>query len=478
MDNVAISPVTNKKEYSSGAPLPEREQWSKFESNRLLLGPRNQQFIHTLRFVTAGILAIYTPWVWVAVWLAASLGISLWLTHMENTYSVLLNAEPNPRTVTMPMVQLIKRYKAVWLLNALAWGCISILAQVWSPTQIRTLCAGILTTLVFLSIARTCFDQSLMRKVTSIVILSQFVGIAARQIIGFDKPSTFNGPYVYAFYLLLMSFMTLTVGAWFHRMHALRLDSEYDKLQLIQTLSQNQGQLHTEQQALVAANRLVQQFYSGAAHDLRQPVYAMQLYTEMLSDNPAQASVLLPKITQSCKAINDMFNTLFDFQQTHLNDTNVYEADINIKDTFNNLALHFQPIASAKNLDLRFKSIPGVIAMVPLHLIRILSNLITNAIRYTNAGGVLVGVRKDATHIRFEIWDTGIGISEQAIKHIFEEFYKAEKMEGSSEGLGLGLAIVTQLASRIEQAHISVQSRVGRGSVFKLSLPMARYHLP
>jgi signal transduction histidine kinase len=107
--------------------------------------------------------------------------------------------------------------------------------------------------------------------------------------------------------------------------------------------------------------------------------------------------------------------------------------------------------------------------------VRILGNLITNALRYTNTGGVLVGVRKTRTAIVFEIWDTGVGIEDSKIKQIFNEFYKINTLDINNEGLGLGLAIVKQLSARIDGADISVKSRLGRGSVFKFTVPVSRY---
>jgi signal transduction histidine kinase len=112
---------------------------------------------------------------------------------------------------------------------------------------------------------------------------------------------------------------------------------------------------------------------------------------------------------------------------------------------------------------------------VPLYLVRILSNLITNALRYTNSGGVLVGMRKTNSSIRFEIWDTGIGIDESKMQQIFDEFYKINKIDIENEGLGLGLAIAKQLCARVPNALITVQSRAGRGSVFKFTVPLDLY---
>ncbi len=137
--------------------------------------------------------------------------------------------------------------------------------------------------------------------------------------------------------------------------------------------------------------------------------------------------------------------------------------------------MHFEPIASVKNLDSRFKPLKGFVTIEPLYLIRILSNFVTNAIRYTSTGGVLIGVRKTKTHVSFEVWDTGIGIDDAVKDQIFTEFFKVNHSDIKNENLGLGLAIVKQLAARIEGADVVMKSTPERGSVFKLQLPIALY---
>jgi signal transduction histidine kinase len=377
--------------------------------------------------------------------------------------------------MTIPMIRVVRRYKRAWLINCAVWCALTFLSQVWLPLNERLICIVILNALIFISLTRTYVDRWLMNRILVIFLLSQYATILLRIFISQNSNEVIRLSTIYAIYLLIMGYLLLLIGNRFNKMHLQRLDFEYTKLQLIETLSESQQQLHTEQQALVTANKLVQQFYSGAAHDLRQPVYAMQLYTEILTDDPSQVDVLLPKIARSCVSINDMFNTLFDYQQAHMHDMDLVETKINIDDMLQNLSLHFQPIASAKGLQIRFMPISGSVNMIPMYLIRILSNLITNAIRYTNTGGVLVGVRKTHASISFEIWDTGIGIDAATVEHIFTEFYKFNEVDGENEGLGLGLAIVKQLTSRIDQADISMQSRVGRGSVFKFSVPKSRY---
>jgi signal transduction histidine kinase len=482
--------IINKNSYETGQLnhniLPTQQQWRRLESNRLLLQPKKQLISISFRLIAMAAIFLYAPLEFVVIWVILAFGSNFWIQHLLSAYSILLKSKPYYTTVTMHMVRIERHYRRAWVINCLIWCGLSFLSQIWLPLTARLLCIVILNALMFLSITRNYSDRSLMHRISAIFILFQIIFIWLRIVIHGDDHDEILLGIVYAIYLLLVGYLLWTMGNRLNQMYLERLDSEYAKMQLIETLSQSQQQLRTEQQALVAANRLVQQFYSGAAHDLRQPVYAMQLYTAMLSDDPGQNTHLLPKITQSCIAINDMFNTLFDYQQMHMNDTELVEKDMSIQDTFQSLALHFEPSANDKGLQIRFRPIAGSVRMVPLYLVRILSNLIANAIRYTNQGGVLVSARKTRTGLRFEIWDTGIGIDDSNMHKIFKEFYKVNAGNGMTstglingedrnEGLGLGLSIVKQLSSRLEHTDILVRSRPGRGSVFTFTMPLDLY---
>lgn len=471
--------ILNKNSYEAEQlnhnSLPTQQQWRMLESNRLLLQPKKQLISIVFRLIATAAIFLYAPLEFVVIWVILTFSSNFWIQHILSTYSILLKSKPSHTNMTMRMVRIVQIYRRAWVINCLIWCGLSFLSQIWLPIAARLLCITILNALMFLSITRNYADRSLMHRISAIFILFQIIFIWLRIVIHGDNHDEIVLGIVYAIYLLLVGYLLWTMGNRLNQMHLERLDSEYSKMLLIDTLSQSQQQLHIEQQALVTANSLVQQFYSGAAHDLRQPVYAMQLYTEMLADDPAKVSVLLPKISKSCVSINDMFNTLFDYQQAHMQDMNLKETKINIAEMLQNLSLHFQPIASAKDLQIRFMPISGSVNMIPMYLIRILSNLIANAIRYTNTGGVLVGVRKTHASISFEIWDTGIGIDAVTVEHIFTEFYKVNQVDEDCDGLGLGLSIVKQLTSRIAQADISVQSRLGRGSVFKFTVPNTRY---
>lgn len=455
--------------------LPTKEQWREHESNRLLLASGKNTLPVLLRLLAIAALVSFAPLALVAAWVVISFSVNYWMRNLNIKFNSLSNAEPKSILLTTPMIQIVRKYKTASLSTCIIWCGLSFLSQIWLPTNMRVACILILNAVMFISLAHTYADRALMHRIIAIFLFAQIAFTLLRlTMYGFDQEVLVQVS-IYGIYLTLMGFLFWTVGDRFNNIHIQRLDSEYAKLELIETLNQKKAQLNMEQQALVASNALVQQFYSGAAHDLRQPVYAMQLYTSMLLDDPNLTKVLLPKISQSCTSINDMFNTLFDYQQTHMKDTGLVETKIDIQETFHSLALHFQPIATGKGLEIRFRPVAGSITMVPLYLARVLGNLITNALRYTNTGGVLVGVRKTRTHVVFEIWDTGIGIEISKVNQIFNEFYKINTIDIQNDGLGLGLAIVKQLSARIPEAEISVQSRVGQGSVFKFAVPIARY---
>ena len=453
--------------------LPTKDQWYALESNRVLMEPRTPVVATLFVLSMATLLILHSPAALVVAWTFLIFGVYFWSLHLIGAYSTLLVAQPSVKTDQM--TRIAQQYKTVWLVQCVVWGLSSFLSQMWLPDVPRVVCVVILNALMFFVITRTYVNRQLMHGASAIFIGLLFFSAVLRLALNQNNEQAIPQFFAFTFFLGLTWCLLWVVGNRFHLMHLQRLDSEYSKFQLIESLRNSQEKLRLEQQALIGANSVIQQFYSAAAHDLRQPVYAMQIYTDMLVQDPTQEEVLLPKIYKSCNAINNMFNGLFDFQKMHLVDMHLEQTKVSIAETFQNLALHFEPIATAKNLHLRFKPLQGFVTIAPLYLIRILSNFITNAIRYTSTGGVLVGVRKTKTHVNFEVWDTGIGIDHAMKDQIFTEFFKVNHSDIKNENLGLGLAIVKQLTARIEGADVLVQSKLVRGSVFKLQLPIALF---
>ena len=152
---------------------------------------------------------------------------------------------------------------------------------------------------------------------------------------------------------------------------------------------------------------------------------------------------------------------------------------LNVQSLMDDLAVQYLPLAHAKQLDLRMHMFTksgqnGAVNAIeiwtdPILLKRILGNLISNAIKYTHVGGVLVACRNSPRGIRFEVWDTGVGIAPDQQDLVFREFYKGSANVGTSDGFGLGLAIVTQLTDLLGY-ELNMRSRLGRGTAISIQL--------
>jgi two-component system, sensor histidine kinase len=236
--------------------------------------------------------------------------------------------------------------------------------------------------------------------------------------------------------------------------------------------------------AAEAANRAKTQFFAAASHDLRQPLHAMGLFAEALrqrAHDPEVAS-LVNSINESVDALEGLFGELLDITRIDTGGVDVNPAPTRMREMFARLRLHFEPVAFEKGLMLSFRGEQHVVHADPVILERVLRNLVSNAIRYSDDGGVLVTCRPrtqaDGNKLMLlQVWDSGIGISEASLPRIWDEFFQAQSnrpLEAHQrKGLGLGLAIVKRLAG-LMQAPIEVRSRMGHGTVFRLEVPQGK----
>jgi signal transduction histidine kinase/CheY-like chemotaxis protein len=229
----------------------------------------------------------------------------------------------------------------------------------------------------------------------------------------------------------------------------------------------------TEQ--LAAANQAKSRFLAAASHDLRQPVHALGLYIAQLkdTDNKEERNRLLPKIEASTNLISDLLEALLDISKLDAGALQPQISDFPVQVLLNQLEANFTVAAEAKGLRLRVRPCMLRVRTDPVLLERVLMNLTANAVRYTLQGGVLIACRQRSNHIRVEVWDTGIGISADQTKRIFEEFYQAHtNVSDRNRGLGLGLAIVDRL-SQLLGLQLEFRSVVDQGSVFAINIPLA-----
>jgi len=226
------------------------------------------------------------------------------------------------------------------------------------------------------------------------------------------------------------------------------------------------------------ANRAKTQFFTAASHDLRQPLHAMGLFAEALRARAHDPEVaqLVNSINESVDALEGLFSELLDISRIDSGGVEVNPANFELADIFRKVRLHFEPAAFEKGLALRIRGGKHVALADPLLVERIVRNLVSNAIRYTQDGSVLLSCRRRGERLLLQVWDTGPGIRADERARIFEEFYQvpgAAVTVEQKKGLGLGLAIVKRLCA-LMAVPLDLRSQEGRGSVFTVDLPLGR----
>ena len=230
---------------------------------------------------------------------------------------------------------------------------------------------------------------------------------------------------------------------------------------------------------LEQANQAKSRFLAVASHDLRQPLHALGLFAAQLRGAAESSSRehLFERIQSAVTGMNELFDALLDITKLDAGVLTPELSDFPIEQLLQRIERTFGTIAEGKGL--RFHVVPERTRVRSdiILLERILLNFASNAVRYTERGGVLIGCRKRGRTLRIEIWDTGSGIPGDRLDEIFGEFYRLNKDRGASGGLGLGLAIVERLAQLLGH-RIEVKSRAGRGSRFSVSVPLATDPMP
>ena len=220
------------------------------------------------------------------------------------------------------------------------------------------------------------------------------------------------------------------------------------------------------------ANLSKTRFLAAASHDLLQPLNAARLSISVLSELQASedARSLAGQIDQSLQTIEDLIKTLLDISKLDAGVVKPEARNFPLDEVLSVLEASFRPQAVAKGLKLKVRPCGLLVRSDPMLLLRVLQNLVSNAVRYTQEGGVLVGVRKSGAQCFIDVVDTGSGISESERDTIFEEFYRgAAAAGGTHTGLGLGLAIVQR--SVLALGHqLTLKSKLGKGSTFRVEL--------
>ncbi|NLR71750.1 hypothetical protein HGI47_12790 [Novosphingobium sp. ERN07] len=230
-------------------------------------------------------------------------------------------------------------------------------------------------------------------------------------------------------------------------------------------------------QIALDANLQKSKFLAAASHDLRQPIHALKLSLDVLTQSqpPNSSQKVLDHARAAANASADMLDMLLDFSRTEIGAIRPRNRVFALQSLLNSLEAELAPEADRKQLVYRTRETEAMLFADPALVEIILRNLIGNALRYTLSGGILVGCRLRGDHAVIEVRDTGIGIPEDEQANIFNEFHQgSQSRDIDSKGLGLGLAIASRIALDLGTT-ITVRSNPGKGSVFSFRLPRATH---
>ncbi|CDF93595.1 Sensory box histidine kinase/response regulator [Pseudomonas sp. SHC52] len=223
------------------------------------------------------------------------------------------------------------------------------------------------------------------------------------------------------------------------------------------------------------ANLSKTKFLAAVSHDLLQPLNAARLFTSALLERrePVANAHLVRNVSNSLQDVENLLGTLVDISKL---DAGVIKADIApfaLSELLDNLAAEYAQVARSEGLALRFVPCSVLVRSDMQLLARILRNLLSNAIRYTPSGRVVLGCRRHGQRVSIQVWDSGIGIAEERLEEIFQEFKRGDVQRPNQDrGLGLGLAIVEKIAGILGH-RIHVRSWPGKGSMFAIDVPLS-----
>ena len=254
------------------------------------------------------------------------------------------------------------------------------------------------------------------------------------------------------------------------------LAGEFNRMagQLQESYSGLEQKIAQRTRELELAGQAKSRFFAAASHDLRQPMHALGLFIEQLRNHvraPATREIV-GQAEAAVAAMRNLLDGLLDISKLDAGVLTPRLEDLAVDPLLQRMESSFGPAAREVGLSLRVVPSRLVVRSDPVLLERIVLNLVSNAVRYTTSGGIVIGCRRRGGHARIEVWDSGTGIPADKQQDIFQEFFQlAHPERDRGKGLGLGLAIVERLA-RLLGHRIDLRSTPGKGSMFVVELPL------
>lgn len=443
----------------SSAPLKESEsEWVEGQLVRELMSTARVSQYFALSLVPIMVLVLYRNvaplMLW--PWAAATLGVAVFRLWMMHHYDRCFANDNAARQQAF-----LRRYGLWWPVSAVMWGLSTLLFFDRTPLIDQFICLLIFVGIGAVSMSSFAAHRRTQRNYILALTLTVLGGILWRA----GVELRFMGP-AYQFWIIglisLNCVILLKIGEQLHRTSRCNAELRYRNDQLIASLTQ-------QTEAALEAVKVKNRFLASAAHDIRQPVHALALYADWLRNEPNLAHEITPKIVEATKAVNSLFDSLFDLARLDAGQVQVRVERIDVVRMLKDLELQYRPLAQSRGLQFRLRLAPGCVLSDQILLKRVVGNLIANAVKYTVSGGILVASRRDGSGMRIEVWDTGVGIAVDQQGAVFDEFYKVPVHAGTEDGFGLGLSIVTRLLALMGHT-VELASRPGKGTVLRVAL--------
>lgn len=362
---------------------------------------------------------------------------------------------------------LLKRKMVLNLIDGAAWGALA-----WAALGTTTVAGSVLVVAVLAGVA-----GSSMSSLAPIFPVFVVFG-AAEALVLSSKLWTMEDPAYRTLAVAVLFYVAALMGQARNGTRAARraIALRFENLDLIERLRVETEHAQQAHRAAEEANLAKSKFLAAASHDLRQPIHAQGLFLEVLARTrlTVEQQAALANARATWQASAEMLDTLLDFSRLEAGVVQPQWQVFALQPLLNRIENELAPLADAKGIVYRSRETHAVVHGDPALVGLILRNLVSNAIRYTERGGVLVACRTRGDSTVLEVWDTGVGIEAAQHQAIFREFHQLGNAERDRrKGLGLGLAIAQGLARALGQ-ELRLASTPGRGSVFRFGLANAR----
>ena len=441
---------------------PTRWGWPVWERDEVLreqVALLRQNFPMTLLASLA--TALGTLWVMARV--ADTQAITVWLVShtlvLAGVYLTLRSIAP----FVDPAPQAARKLIACMAAMGLSWGSLGYVVLYWGNSDSVIYAIGIISTV---SSGALGLGAPLYR--AYVTYLTSAIGGVMMSVALAGGPVMWPALFLTGVYYALTCLQARTADRATRRSIALKLDNE----RLVSQLRAESQRALAAQEAAEQADRDKSRFLAAASHDLRQPLHAMGLFLESLHRSPLNdhQRTVLKHAHAASGAAAEMLTTLLDYSRLEAGVVKVRPAAFAVQPLLTALEQEFGVQADTAGLVYRTRETSAA-AFADRSLVGlVMHNFISNALRYTAHGGVLIACRTRGKRLALEVWDTGAGIPEHQWENIFKEFHQLGNPERDRrKGLGLGLAIVQRLAREM-RTSVELRSQPGKGSVFRLWL--------